>query len=853
MNVNLNNKRILMQNFVQKINLKTKGLKNFLSIVLLFVLVNTHVKAQIASWNFFGQNNILSLAATTFSANLETTAGANLITRGAGATSVAGTNSFRTSGFSNDGISTSNTDYFQITLKALSGYQLSITSINAKMAGTPSYAVTPGVSQQFAYSTDGVNFTLIGSPSVTVGQPAILPTINTSAVLALQNVPSTATVTLRYYATGQTAAGGWGFNSTTVSNDGLSIGGSLTTVAPTPTLTSSALPTFATTCPGSTSTQTVSISGVNLTGSAIGVGPYAGYLFSQNIGGPFLPSESLTYSGGTLNATTVYVQFAPTAGGYYIGNIPLSGGGATANIATNAFSTQPIVTVTPPIQNFCGPSSATLTAAGSGVGVGYTWTGGIMDGVSFTASSTQTYTVTATDANSCTATTTAQVNVYPVPTSISLTNISGTPCTNTFANITASGGVSYTWMPGNGSGTSVALNVPTGTTIFTITAVDANACTISSTISMTSQASGNLSQASSGNTSSVTGTSTGTDTQPDGQTMSYYSGSCDLIATIQDAVGGNALGLVQATVNVEPSVPMYLAQPYLRRWYTITPASNGPAFVTLYFTQADFNDYNAANGSFPDFPTTGSNSDPNISHIAITKVSGGALGVGATTVIHPSVNWNGSYWELTFPVTGFSSYYFHGNNGVYALAASITNFTGHKLETSNMLQWTTTSEQNNAYFNIQHSTNGINFTTVEKVMTKASNGNSSMDINYAVEHKNPSAGHNYYRLEQVDMDGHSSLSQQIIDVQWGANGSVVTLYPNPIQDVLHIDVYSEKEMNTTIQLMDISGRIIKQVQTITTKGMNNIVVNLQDISSGMYTVQVLENNKLTQVSKVTKQ
>lgn len=59
-------------------------------------------------------------------------------------------------------------------------------------------------------------------------------------------------------------------------------------------------------------------------------------------------------------------------------------------------------------------------------------------------------------------------------------------------------------MPGNGSGASVALNVPTGTTIFTVTAVDANACTISSTISMTSQTSGNLSQASSGNTSSVT-------------------------------------------------------------------------------------------------------------------------------------------------------------------------------------------------------------------------------------------------------------------------------------------------------------------------------------------------------------
>lgn len=329
-----------------------EGIKKFPFHCIVICIGKYTCKSPDCELEFFGQSNIASIAATTFNANLETSAGADLITRGAGAAITAGTNSFRTAGFSNDGISTTNTDYFQITLKALSGYQLSISSINARFAGTPSFAVSPGVSQQFAYSTDGINFTLIGSPSVTTGQPAILPTINTASVVALQNVPSTTTVTLRYYATGQTANGGWGFNSTTVSNDGLSIGGSLTTVAPTPTLTSSALPTFTTTCPGSTTTQTVSVSGVNLTGSAVSVGPYAGYLFSQNIGGPFISSESLTYSGGTLNATTVYVQFAPTAGGYYIGNIPLSGGGATANIATNAFSTQPVVTVTPPIQNF---------------------------------------------------------------------------------------------------------------------------------------------------------------------------------------------------------------------------------------------------------------------------------------------------------------------------------------------------------------------------------------------------------------------------------------------------------------------------------------------------------------------
>jgi hypothetical protein len=106
------------------------------------------------------------------------------------------------------------------------------------LAGTATYCVSPGVSNQFAYSLNGTTFTLIGSPTVTIGTPATLPQINLSGISALQNIPSGTTVTLRYYASGQTTTGGWGFNSPSAGQKGLAIGGTITSSGPVPTITS---------------------------------------------------------------------------------------------------------------------------------------------------------------------------------------------------------------------------------------------------------------------------------------------------------------------------------------------------------------------------------------------------------------------------------------------------------------------------------------------------------------------------------------------------------------------------------------------------------------------------------------
>lgn len=201
-------------------------MKKFTFYVCLAFLTAISGQGQIAAWDFYGQSFPVTCAATTFQEHLVTAGGANNITRGPGAPASGGVHSFRTTGFQNNGISTDNSDYFQVTLQPVPGYKLSLSTLDARFNGTTSFFASPGVTSQFAYSLDGVNFVLIGNPvestSLTMAQ------VNLTGIPDLQDVFSETMVTIRYYASGQTTTGGWGFYSVSPGTNGLAIGGNVT-------------------------------------------------------------------------------------------------------------------------------------------------------------------------------------------------------------------------------------------------------------------------------------------------------------------------------------------------------------------------------------------------------------------------------------------------------------------------------------------------------------------------------------------------------------------------------------------------------------------------------------------------
>ena len=154
------------------------------------------------------------------------------------------------------------------------------------------------------------------------------------------------------------------------------------TVVTSPTLTTSSLTTFGNVCINTTSgSNTFTVSGTDLTAGDITVGPLAGFSFSSASGGSYTSTLTIAQTGGTLSATTVYVQFNPVAAQSYNGNISVSGGGATAISVAASGSGVSATTATTGSATAISTSGATISgtliqgcAAATGYGIEYSTT-----------------------------------------------------------------------------------------------------------------------------------------------------------------------------------------------------------------------------------------------------------------------------------------------------------------------------------------------------------------------------------------------------------------------------------------------------------------------------------------------
>jgi hypothetical protein len=175
-------------------------------------------------------------------------------------------------------------------------------------------------------------------------------------------------------------------------------------------------------------------------------------------------------------------------------------------------------------------------------------------------------------------------------------------------------------------------------------------------------------------------------------------------------------------------------------------------------------------------------------------------------------------------------------NGITgALPLTLVNFIVAKQNAIAHLTWKVTNQVNAAYFNVQRSTNAINFTTVGKVAAQPGN-NIQKDYTYADDVAALKSGKVYYRLQVTDNDGkfaYSRISYITID----ANGMHISIYPNPAHSYFVIGNYESMDVsNASIVLRDITGR------TLINQKFNNSIeqkINIPSLSKGLYVVSVV--------------
>jgi hypothetical protein len=152
---------------------------------------------------------------------------------------------------------------------------------------------------------------------------------------------------------------------------------------------------------------------------------------------------------------------------------------------------------------------------------------------------------------------------------------------------------------------------------------------------------------------------------------------------------------------------------------------------------------------------------------------------------------------------------------------------------------------------VERSKDGKSFSALSSAInSKGMNGNSNVKLDYTYTDDVPMRGHNYYRLRQVDIDGHYSYSGTV-DVYFGTE-TFVTMYPNPVNTELTVDITTPESSRAQVKIMDATGRVVRTVEISLQAGSNSTKIDMQSLTDGMYMVSITDQKGLNHTQTIRK-
>lgn len=184
------------------------------------------------------------------------------------------------------------------------------------------------------------------------------------------------------------------------------------------------------------------------------------------------------------------------------------------------------------------------------------------------------------------------------------------------------------------------------------------------------------------------------------------------------------------------------------------------------------------------------------------------------------------------------------------LPIKLLDFQGKKVGDSHLLNWSSSSEVNTIEYELLHGTAANDLKKIATIPTQAVNLHSSTTLNYSYTHITPAAGHNYYQLSTVDRDGKVNKFN-IISLYELPKGTL-TVYPNPVDNILNISI-TEAELDVvTLQLTDLTGRVVYQNRIELNMENLDTKVELNNLAGGIYMLNITDDNGYQSVQKIYK-
>ena len=199
--------------------------------------------------------------------------------------------------------------------------------------------------------------------------------------------------------------------------------------------------------------------------------------------------------------------------------------------------------------------------------------------------------------------------------------------------------------------------------------------------------------------------------------------------------------------------------------------------------------------------------------------------------------------------TSFSP--FTQGSGGGALPIDLVSFAGKCENNFTELEFVVASQINNDYYTIERSVDGNEWSEIGLIEGE---GSTSTQMMYKWTDENPFNGVSYYRLTQTDYDGTSEIFDPIV-VSCETSVKGYSVYPNPANEVLNIDLELENYQGNDIEIeiMDINGRIVQSQSTDLHRGFNHLEVDISEFPSGVYMINFSGTKNYIKESRIVKQ
>ncbi|HEY2723004.1 MAG TPA: PQQ-dependent sugar dehydrogenase [Chitinophagaceae bacterium] len=171
-----------------------------------------------------------------------------------------------------------------------------------------------------------------------------------------------------------------------------------------------------------------------------------------------------------------------------------------------------------------------------------------------------------------------------------------------------------------------------------------------------------------------------------------------------------------------------------------------------------------------------------------------------------------------------------------SLPVTLISFNVTATNDGNMAEWVTASEENVDSFELERSTNGFDFASIDNQPALNKEGQNR----YSFNDGNFPHGDIYYRLRMVDIDKHYKYSNVVkLSSNAANNEKVLLVTPDPVVSNFTLSGNFSEDGTVQVVIRDIAGKKIKVFNKTVTVGFNSLFIgDLNKLQSGVYFVEV---------------